>query len=128
MKYFIFSFLIYISQAELGAWRAARAARANSNNKSYHYYRKNYDTTDEKRKNDSEAITILYWWAEDPAAQPWMRHTNGECGGCYFTNDRDLEKSVDSIIFDNTRFLKIQRGSNTNPSSYRNQLPDLGIF
>ena len=72
---------------------------------------------------------MLYWWAEDPSREPWMRKSSPtRCGGCYFTNNRDFEKTADAVIFDNTRYLTILRGRKANATLYRNHLPEIGNF
>ena len=39
-----------------------------------------------------------------------MTKSAEQCGGCYFTNDRTMEKSVDAILIDNTRWLTRKQG------------------
>lgn len=105
-------------------WRAVRHAARAARAKSYDHYKKIYDTADAERREDPDQVTILTWWAEDPARHPWMTKSNSGCGGCYFTNNRDLEKSADALLIDNTRFLTVARGHKANDTIYKNGIPD----
>ena len=53
-----------------------------------------------------------------------MTKSNPGCGGCYFTNNRELEKSADALLIDNTRFLTVARGHKANDTIYKNGIPD----
>ena len=39
---------------------------------------------------------------------PFLERISSHCGGCWTTNDRNLQFQADAILFDNTRFRKAQ--------------------
>jgi len=85
---------------------------------------------EQERKADSEAITILAWWArrntwtQGPELGPFKQTEKlpEQCGGCYWTNDRDQEQTVDSIVMDNTRFIT---SPEENDGTYHRSRPDI---
>ena len=79
--------------------------------KSKKHYKKIFDIADNERHGDPDSVTILQWWTrQNPTDHPVMTKTAQSCGGCYFTNDRSMEKIVDAILIDNTRWLSRKQG------------------
>ena len=65
------------------------------------------------RKSDPDALTILTWWAR---RRTWVKGEElgpykktvklpEQCGGCYWTNDRDQEFTADSLLVDNPYYI-----------------------
>ncbi|CBY40763.1 unnamed protein product [Oikopleura dioica] len=54
-----------------------------------------------------KSTTILNFWSSSTPGyprKPFYRQVRQSCGGCWYTNDRSIEKSASAILFDNTRF------------------------
>ena len=77
-----------------------------------------FDKMERVRKSDPDALTILTWWAR---RREWLQGADlgpfkkteklpEECGGCYWTNDRDQELTADSILVDNPYFILDTQG------------------
>ena len=47
-----------------------------------------------------------------------------QCGGCYWTNDRSLEKNVNAILVDNIRYITHEFGDMSKPT-YKNTPPNV---
>ena len=47
-----------------------------------------------------------------------------QCGGCYWTNDRSLEKNVNAILVDNIRYITHEFGDMSKPT-YKNTPPSV---
>ena len=47
-----------------------------------------------------------------------------QCGGCYWTNDRSLEKDVNALLIDNIRYITHEIGNISTPT-YKNTPPDI---
>ena len=85
---------------------------------------KKFEEIESVRKSDPDALTILTWWArrkswvQGEKLGPYKRTEKlpEQCGGCYWTNDRDQEFTADSIVIDNTRFITSNAGKNLNNS------------
>ena len=93
------------------AWRAKKHAAHAARAKSFSHYKRIFDQNNKKREEDEDSVVILQWWAENPEVHPYMSKSSPTCGGCYFTNDRTLEKTADALLIDNTRFLTHKDGS-----------------
>ena len=61
--------------------------------------------------DDHEPITLLYWVNKDPApvitkkANENLRYFKRICGNCRITDNRNMEKEADAIIFRNERLF-----------------------
>ena len=69
-------------------------------NKSLKLYRANREDYERDEREDEEKITILAYWS---FVDPYIEQLTENCGGCWYTNDRNFEKMADAIVFDNTR-------------------------
>ena len=77
-----------------------------------------FEKIEAQRKSDPDAITILAWWArrntwtQGPELGPYKKTEKlpEQCGGGYWTNDRDQESTANSIVMDNTRFITSSEG------------------
>ena len=81
----------------------------------------NYD--EEKNDPMEETVVILDWYT---TATKNNKHTlkklDRHCGSCWYTNDRNFEKSADGIVIDNGVFLSTHpTGSFYNPPELSNR-------
>ena len=54
-----------------------------------------------KEKRHGNPLVILIWWAGHGAL---LKRIPDECGGCWLTHEKHLEKEAAGIIFDHTRY------------------------
>jgi len=92
------------------AWRVKKHAVHAARAKSFKHYKRTFDDNNAKRLEDDENVVILQWWSDNPEQHPYMSKSSNSCGGCYFTNDRSMEKTADGLLIDNTRFLSQKSG------------------
>ena len=104
------------------SWRLAHLKERKAKEKSLDYYEAKVAEINQKRLLDKNSTTILIWWDKrfDPKTHPFMEKsvtvlekrkmehtvvlrfykpfTEPDCGNCYITNDRSLEKEADGIL------------------------------
>ena len=54
-----------------------------------------------EKRSGKEPLVILIWWAPN---EPLLHKIPEECGSCWLTHERHLEKEAAGIIFDQTRY------------------------
>lgn len=54
-----------------------------------------------KEKRHGDPLVVLIWWAGHGAL---LERMPNECGGCWLTHEKHLEKEAAGIIFDQTRY------------------------
>merc|ERR1711935_523447 len=67
-------------------------------------YRKKYDKhikSYQTEKKSGDPTVLLVWWSPE---YPMLDRISEECGGCWLTHEKHLEKEAAGIIFDNTRY------------------------
>ena len=64
-------------------------------------------TFDCNEENKKSLYRVFQFWSSSTPGhprKPFYRQVRPSCGGCWYTNDRTIEKSATAILFDNTRF------------------------
>ena len=69
----------------------------------------------------------MEWWGKGNSVNTPPVKTEilpDQCGGCYWTNDRSVEKNVDAILVDNIRYITHEIGDMSKPT-YKNTPPSV---
>jgi len=88
-------------------WRAAHRAKIAAKAKSSHAQEKILNAMKKEFEEENDPTTILQWWTSPSYLErTWMKKLPEQCGSCWVTNDRSMEKTANALLIDNTRYIQ----------------------
>lgn len=106
-------------------WRQAHRAKIVAKQKSDSAQAKVLAAAMKEYKNTADKTTILQWWTSPSYTErTWIKKLPAQCGSCWVTNDRTMEKSAEALLVDNTRYIQHSHKDNPDTPELQNRNPD----